>query len=257
MSAQGPKPGGLVAPAPLPSDVGIVAALPIEVGFLTDALTKVRKYSGPSHTIIEGEHSGKLITLIVGGVGRPAAWNATELLLAGHRPRIVISAGFGGALDPSLKRNDVVLCTEILDGEGGRYVGESMGAFESSRRFRTGRLVTVDALVRTAAEKAELREKFNADVVDMETSAVASVCDAKGLRFVSLRVVSDEAAADLPAEVVTMLTRSGGYQVGAALRAIWNRPSAVKDFWSLHENAQEAADRLAKVTLAMIAGLPG
>jgi len=59
MSAQGPWPGGAVAPPPLPSDIGIVAALPIEVGFLTDGLTKVRKYSGPSHTIIEGEHAGK------------------------------------------------------------------------------------------------------------------------------------------------------------------------------------------------------
>ena len=75
--------------------------------------------------------------------------------------------------------------------------------------------------------------------------------------MIALRIVSDEAGADLPAEVVTMLTKSGGYRVGAALRAIWNRPSALKDFWSLHENAQEAADKLSEITLAMIARLSG
>ena len=257
MSTQGPWPLGPVAPAPLPADVGIVAALPIEVGFLTDKLTKVRKYSGPGHSIIEGEYEGKLVALIVGGMGRVAAKKATELLIAGHHPRVIVSAGFGGALDPTLRRNDVVFFSEIVDREGQRFVAHLPDGFAKPPRIRTGRLVTVDEIVRTTAEKAELRARSSADVVDMESSAVASVCNAIGLQLIALRIVSDEAGADLPAEVVTMLTKSGGYRVGAALRAIWNRPSALKDFWSLHENAQEAADKLSEITLAMIARLSG
>src|SRR5689334_1048585 len=93
------------APPPAPADVGIVAALPIEVDPLILRMANVRKYKGPRHKVIEGELSGKLVALILVGTGRDAARRGTRLLLDGHRPRWVIAAGFGGALDPALKRN--------------------------------------------------------------------------------------------------------------------------------------------------------
>ena len=260
MSRVGPghEPGA--APAPLYADVGIVAAMSIEVGFLTDRLTKVRKYAGPGHTVIEGETGGKLVAVLVGGMGRVAAGRAAGLLLDGHRPRWIVSAGFAGALDPALKRNDAVLPFEVIDPDGLRYsVGVSVPAEEpgaTGRGLKSGRLLTVDAIVRTAAEKAELRARHGADLVDMETSAVVSLCSARGVRFLSVRVISDEATVDLPREIATLMTRSGGYRVGAALRAIWNRPSSLKDFLALHEHAHEAADRLAEVTLGAVARLP-
>lgn len=243
------------APAPLPADVGIVAALAIEVGFLTDQLQRVRKYAGPGHAVIEGELGGKIVALIVGGPGRAAARRAAEHLLAGHRPRWVLSAGFGGALDPALRRNQVVLPRAVVGLDGATYpieLPEPIGG-----AVAVGRLLTVDAIVRTAAEKAELRQNFEADVVDMETSAVAEVCSARGVRFLAARVISDDAAHDLPPEVVRLMRGSNSYRAGAALRALWHRPSSIKDFWALHEQAQEAADRLAQFTVKLIADLEG
>src|SRR4051794_30888723 len=106
----GRSPGGGVerpgaAPAPVPVDVGVVAAMSLEVGFLVDRLSRVRKYAGPRHTVIEGECSGKVVALIVAGLGREAARVGAQLLLDGHRPRWIVSAGFAGALDPDLRRN--------------------------------------------------------------------------------------------------------------------------------------------------------
>jgi adenosylhomocysteine nucleosidase len=71
-----------------------------------------------------------------------------------------------------------------------------------------------------------------------------------------VRVISDDARSDLPPEVATLLTRSGSYRVGAALRAIWNRPSSLKDFWTLHERALEAADHLARFLTVCLDDLP-
>ncbi|MCA1685117.1 MAG: nucleoside phosphorylase [Planctomycetia bacterium] len=244
------------APAPLYADVGVVAAMSIEVGFLTDRLERVRKYAGPGHTVIEGETGGKLVAMIVGGMGRESARRAVGLLLDGHRPRWVVSAGFAGALDPALKRNDAVMPGEVIDPGGVRYAVGVTVPSEPGSRLKTGRLLTVDTIIRTAAEKADLRARHGADLVDMETSAVAAVCSERGVRFLSVRVVSDDATVDLPKEIATLMTRSGSYRVGAALRAIWNRPSSLKDFLALHEHAQEAADRLADVTLGAIARLP-
>jgi adenosylhomocysteine nucleosidase len=246
----------VVAPAPIPADVGIVAAMSIEVGFLLDRLGKLRKYAGPRYTVHEGVYAGRIVALVVGGLGRAAARQATQVLLDGHRPRWVISAGFAGGLDPALKRYDAILPREIVDLEGNCLRLDVLVPDASGSRLSTGRLLTVDAIVRTATEKELLRKQYSADVVDMETSAVAAVCAERAVKFLSIRVISDEAGVDLPKEIASLMTRSGSYQVGAALRAIWNRPSSIKDFWALHEHAQEAADRLADVTLGAITRLP-
>ncbi len=241
------------APAPVPADVGIVAALPIEIGFLTDKLRKVRKYAGAKHSIIEGECAGKLVAVIVAGTGCDSARLGTELLLAGHHPRWVLSVGFGGALNPSYQRNQIVLATEVLDRSGKRFaIDVNVPAQGTNGAIVTGRLLTVDAIIRTAAEKAELRRQFDVDVVDMETLGVAEVCSARGVRFLSVRVISDDANRDLPPEVAALFNRSGSYMAGAALRALWHRPSSLKDFWTLHEHAQEAADRLANFVIGAI-----
>ena len=100
-----------------------------------------------------------------------------------------------------------------------------------------GRLLTVDRPVVRASEKEELRRTYQADLVDMESSAVAAVCDEKLIRFLSLCVISDDAKGDLPSEVTSLLSRHGSYRVGAAMRAVWRRPSSLKDFWTLYERA--------------------
>jgi adenosylhomocysteine nucleosidase len=244
---------GRLAPAPVSVDVGIVAAMAIEVGFLTDRLSRVRKYSGPHHTVIEGECAGKLVALLVCGMGRAAARRGTEMLIAGHRPRWVFSAGFAGALDPAFKRNAVVAADEVLDRDGNRFTLAALPHTDGKAlRARPGKLLTVDEIIRTAAEKAALRGQFAADIVDMESSAVAEVCSGRSIPLYSLRVVSDDAEVDLPPEIASLMTKSGSYRVGAALRAIWHRPSRIKEFWALHEQAQEAADRLADVTVKLI-----
>ena len=80
----------------------------------------------------------------------------------------------------------------------------------------------------------------------MESAAVAAVCREKLVRFLSVRVISDDAHTDLPREVASVIAH-GELSRGCALRAVWQRPSSVKDFWKLYEHALEAADRLAKV----------
>jgi len=245
-----------VAPPPYPADVGIVAALPIEVDELINGLKKVRKYQSAAVPVIEGEFGGKIVAVATAGPGRPAARRATEVLLIGHQPRWVISAGFAGALNPDFSRNDLVLPDEVIDPQGVRYVVEQPPALLAGFPHRKGRLLTLDQIVVRSDEKRELRRDFEADLVDMETSAVAEACRAKLVRFLSIRVISDDAHADLPREVATLLSRKGSYRVGAAMRAVWRRPSSLKDFWTLYERSLEAAGRLAQLVARCLDDLP-
>jgi adenosylhomocysteine nucleosidase len=245
-----------VAPPPAPADVGIVAALPIEVGYLIDGLAKVRKYHSASIPVVEGECGGKIVALAIGGPGRPAARRAAELLITGHRPRWIISAGFAGALNPALARNDLILPEEVIDGDGGRYRVDQPAAFASGVPHGTGRLLTLDELVFDSGRKGELWRAHAADLVDMETSAVAALCGEKLLRFASIRVISDDARTDLPREIATFFSHGGSYRVGAAMRVLWRRPASIKEFWALYERALEAADRLARCIARCLGELP-
>jgi adenosylhomocysteine nucleosidase len=48
------------------------------------------------------------------------------------------------------------------------------------------------------AQKEKLRESFSAHVVDMEAAAVARAAQARGVRFATVKVISDEFDFDFP-----------------------------------------------------------
>jgi adenosylhomocysteine nucleosidase len=242
-----------MAAPPLPVDVGIVAALPMEVGPLLRRFSEVRKYAARGQTIVEGHVAGKLVALVETGMGRARAQRGAERLIDGHRPRSIISAGFAGALNPEIPRNSVLIPVEVANVEGHRFPTEWPPSTGLPRGVeRRGCLLTVDEVVLKADQKARLRSEHRADLVDMETSSVAALCLERHIRFVPLRVVSDDAWSDLPPEILTIMGESGSYRLGAALGAIWRRPSSLKDMLALREQAVEAAGRLAAAILELL-----
>src|SRR5205814_10328916 len=118
------------------------------------------------------------VSIHVSGVGRKRAREAAERLID-SRPALVVAAGFCGALKPSLRVGDIV---------------------------ESPRIVTADHLVSDPAEKRRLGESH--DAVDMESSAVAEVCAARGVPFLAVRAVSDCVDTALSPELVRLL--SGG-----------------------------------------------
>jgi adenosylhomocysteine nucleosidase len=245
-----------MAPAPAPADVGIVAAMPMEIGDLISSLKKVWKYQSVAVPVIEGEYAGKIIVVAVTGMGREAARRGADVLIAGHRPRWLISAGFAGALNPAYSRNDLIVAREVIDREGGSFVVDPPPEIGAGVQHAKGRLITVDRVVLRAIDKSEMHRTYLADLVDMESSAVAAVCQEKLVRFLSIRVITDDAHHDLPHEVAATMNPSGVYRVGATLRSLWRRPSSVKDFWKLYEHSIEAADRLSKFIIRCLDDLP-
>jgi adenosylhomocysteine nucleosidase len=242
-----------VAPPPVPADVGIVAALSLEVAPLLRRFSDIRRYAARGQTIIEGHVAGKLVVLVETGMGRARAQRGAERLIDGHRPQWIISAGFAGALQPAFPRLTTVLPTEIVNPEGRTFSTSWPAALPlPPGAEHRGRLLTVDQVVLKAEHKAQLAREHQADLVDMETSAVAALCHERGFRFVPLRVISDDATTDLPPEILAIIGESGSYRLGATLGALWRRPSSLKDMLVLREHANEAADRLASALLDLL-----
>jgi adenosylhomocysteine nucleosidase len=130
-------------------------------------------------------------------------------------------------------------------------------AVEATPSLHVGRLLTVDRLIRTSDEKRRLGAEYEASACDMETMAVAEVCQREKTRFLSVRVVSDAVDDELPKEIERLLDqKSMAAKLGAATGAIFNRLSSIKDMWKLKEDAIKASDRLAKFLVGVVAQLP-
>lgn len=247
------------APPPGPCDVGLVFALGIESGGLEDLLNAVIVTRGKKFLAREGTLQGRRLVLALSGVGRRNAKRATRMLLAGHRPAWVISAGFSGALQPGLKRGDIVMADSLVEPGGGRLaidVRIDQQTLSSTPGLHVGRLLTVDKIVAESSEKQRLGQKYDALAVDMESWAVAEVCSQEHVRFLAVRVISDTLEEDLPRDLGPLIARQTmAGKVGALTGALWRRPSSFKDMLRLRERALVASDRLAKFLSGVIVQL--
>jgi adenosylhomocysteine nucleosidase len=247
------------SPSPICCDVGLVFALGIESGGFEDLLSGVLTTRGDGFTAKQGLLNERGVVVIESGVGTLAAARGTQALLAGHKPRWVISAGFAGGLDPKLKRGDIVMVDGLAEASGRRLAIDLRVPAESlmsTRGVHVGRLLTVDSVVRSTDEKRALGKRHEAVAVDMESWAVGEVCRQAKTRCIAVRVISDAVDDELPHEVERLLrqtTRSA--RLGAVAGAIFRRPSSVKDMLKLKENALVASDRLAKFLSGIIGQL--
>jgi len=245
--------------APAQCDVGLVFALGIEQGGLEDLLGGVVVTQGTDFIARQGSLKGRNVVLIEAGVGPLAAARGTQALLAGHRPSWVISAGFSGALDPRLKRGEIIMADSIADGDGHRLSIDfkiSPEAVAATPGLHVGRLLTVDRIVRLPAEKRELGQRHEALAVDMESWAVGEVCRQAKTRFMAVRIVSDAVDDELPADIERLAKqKTPAARLGAAAGAIFRRPASIKDMLKLKEDALVASDKLAKFLSGVIVQL--
>ena len=161
----------------------------------------------------------------ISGVGANAARFATHFTIEEWQPRLVIAAGFCGALVPHLRVGDIV---------------------------RSPRILTVDHLVADPVEKRRLADRHNADAVDMESAAVAAVCAEKGVPFLAVRAVSDDVDTALSPELVKLLS-GGNVSLWRAMRALLGRPSLLGEFRRLARDTKIAANNLADALAEIVA----
>ena len=230
-------------PSALPCAAGILFAVPIEADpFERLATDRVETLAG-GLAFHEGLVAGHRVAWCVAGVGGEAAARAARLMIDGHHPAVLVSAGFAGGLDASLVRGAAVRPGRSVSHDGSdpiplvtRPGSDSTGGYPSLGDPPT--IVTADRIVRTVAEKRALLAASGGRLVDMETHAVARVARAAGLPCGCVRVISDDASQELPCEVADLARpQSAMRRFGAAIGAVGRRPRAALDLWRLYEHA--------------------
>lgn len=185
--------------------VGIIAALEREV-------RPLMKLKGLGWKVRERECGGRLfrfleddidVVLVCGGIGAEAARRAAVAMIELYAPTVIYSVGFAGALDPSLKAGEVVQPAQVIDASDGSRANLSEGK---------GVLVTFGS-VASLSQKAQLRNSYGAQLVDMEAAAVWRAAEARGVQFAALKAISDEFDFTFP-EIERFVDSTGRFQQG-------------------------------------------
>ena len=125
------------------------------------------------------------------GVGEKTCRARIEPFLDARPFALLISSGFAGGADPSFGVGELLLAENFSDPQ---LLANARALLVS----RVGRLVSAPRVIESASDRARLAREEGAAAVDMETEWIARACAARKIPMLSLRVISDTAAAPFP-----------------------------------------------------------
>jgi adenosylhomocysteine nucleosidase len=161
------------------------------------------------------------------------AWAArTE---PGKQP--VILCGAAGALNERMAHGSAHVISEVVDGLTGRRYRPMSIAAEACV------IVSVPHIVTRPEEKANIARAFQADLVDLESAALAEVAQQRGWLWMIVRGVSDGASEALPSGVADWVDDLGRARVSAILLELLRRPALARNLMRLRTHSSAAMDR--------------
>jgi hypothetical protein len=249
----------------------LVAADPMEFAGLRRQCTQVAPLELPVDWARSAELRGNRIVMIANGAGArqaaravdavvhwwggppgpqptpsSAGWSSAVLRNSGSRgtradqgvrpTTAIVSTGFCGALDPALGIGDIFVAASIR--------GISISLPESSARFTTGELASIDHVAQTAAEKQKLRAT-GASAVEMEAAGVQERARALGVPFYCVRSVTDLAEETFANDLNSALREDGHFATMQILRSAMRRPGTrLRELVRLRQRCRIAARTL-------------
>ncbi len=263
---------------PPPCDVGLVFSTAAEAAGVGDLLENPLLVHGDGLDVKLGRLGGPYVAVVHAGPGADNAARGAEALLLGHRPGIVIAAGFADALAPNIQRGHVVLASHIVaEGagpakSGGQETGlEETGVVEFPTALagtseaiaarpgaHVGRIATISGkLPATAAEREALGRRLGVLAAEPSARGVAEACQRHQAPFLAVHVIRHALGHEISAELRHLKRqKSLAGKLGAVLGAVTKRPSSAKEMWQSAEDTLVAGDRLAKVLAELIGLLP-
>ncbi len=163
--------------------------------------------------IINTKKGSAEVISILCGIGKVNAAAATAHF-ADIKCDCILNYGLSGGVS-GISRNELCICDRFLEhdfdltGIGYKPCEKPSQKYiyDSDRRLmeiaatvvtnhKVGTAVTGDRFICDDAVRESLKQEFNAMSCDMETAAIAYVCDFAGIPFLSLRRISDDAGSN-------------------------------------------------------------
>jgi adenosylhomocysteine nucleosidase len=187
----------------------LITAVEHEFKIVASLLTRSSFSDDNEIRICRGLFGERRISVLKSGMGARAFTRRLANHLSLHDYDAVVVVGFAGGLDPRLRVGDAVIYN-LCHWENNNDLAHSIACDikltglisdimrKSKLKFINGAGVTVSRLVTEASEKVALGRRYDALAADMESYGVMATCAEAHVPAAVLRIISDDAEADLP-----------------------------------------------------------
>jgi adenosylhomocysteine nucleosidase len=212
--------------------LAFVCAMPMELRALARKLA-LRSTRIGALRFHSGTLGGRDVIAVVTGIGLTSARTGTERMLDTVEVAHVVVVGITGAVDSVTPVGTLIVPEVVVNGATGRdYRPAPLGTGKPH-----GKMWTADELITDPGTLARLRAG-GVVALDMETAAVAEVCERRRVPWSVFRAVSDRATdGTIDQEVFGLSNRDGTPNVPAILRYAVKHPTRVPRMATLARGA--------------------
>ena len=197
--------------------IGIIAAMQEEMNEIKKIMNNVQEKTIYELKFYEGTINNKNIVLVESGVGKVNAARTTQVLIDNYKIDAVINVGSAGSANQELQIGDIVIGKTLVQhdfditafGHPKGYisnVGERIKSDENliksmeqtienlqnkEFKIKIGTIASGDIFCTEPKMKEKIRDKFNADAIEMEGAAIAQVCKLDNVPVLVIRSISD------------------------------------------------------------------
>ena len=230
-----------------PMTTAFVCAMPMEIVPLVKKLSLDKDTIGgvPVRT---GSVVGKPVVAIVTGMGTEFARTKTSELLDAVPVERVVVVGITGALENDTPIGTLVMPEVVVNSA----TGDEHTHTPLDGAATHGKMWTTDGLTTSPDELARLRADGVVSL-DMETAAIAEVCEARGIPWSVYRVISDRASdGSIDEEVFHLSNQDGTPKPRAVLVYFAKHPAKIPQMMRLAKGARLATQRAADAAIAAV-----
>lgn len=196
---------------------GIIAAMQEEMQEIQKIMKNIQKIEIYGLNFIKGEINDKLVVLVEAGVGKVNATRTAQLLIDKFDIDAVINIGSAGSANDKLNIGDIVIGKKLVQhdfditafGHPKGYISNVGQYLESDNQLMkkmekaikdlenidfkilVGTIASGDIFCTDIKMKEKIRNKFEADAIEMEGAAIAQICKLDDIPFIVIRGISD------------------------------------------------------------------
>ena len=193
----------------------------------------------------EGTVGDVKVVAVITGIGMKPARDITERLLDAVNVDHVMVVGIAGGMGPSVEIGDLVVPEVVYEEAGGTaYRAAALGGFTPK-----GTIISSDQFGYTPEENKKMIGEGVVGV-DMETGAVAAVCEARGVPWTAFRGISDRGDDDtVDVEVLKLAGPDGSGDFKKVLWYLLRKPSRIKHLKNLQKGTNLATNAAANAAI--------
>ena len=194
--------------------VAIIGAMDVEIEEIMANLSNINNEQQAEFKIVTGNLGKYKIILSESGVGKVASATTTQFIIDKYKPKYIINIGIAGSLSSDLKAGDTVVGEKMVQhdfdvtafGNPKGYIDNGVepdkptifysdkklvDKFLANNSLKLGTIATGDIFVTDKKLKNDIKKEFGANVIDMESAAIAQTAQKNNIPFIIIKTISD------------------------------------------------------------------